>query len=246
MRLFCLTGRFDLLVVFGVGHPFFDKLLRQLLFVRSRLGWSLPSGAAWSGMSVHVRNVRLAADLELHASRGGYVGLCRLQKDEVNVRGLFRPLREKRGRGWHVKDLLRGGPGSVIRGRLAHADFLEDTRCAIAGLCLRQRLNPAPSECRIGDALTMTPPATGNGMSMPLEAAEMAIAPLAAYSTGSIPWLQARQAIAKACDGRFARRLAWAKWLHWMMTCSGFQATLAPAALRCRWLKSDLKIEGVF
>ncbi len=197
----------------------------------------LRSRAAWFGMSIHARNVRLAADLELHASTGGYVGLCGLQRGEVNVCGLFGPLRARRAQGPNPKQLLWGEPGSLLRQRLAHADFHEDTRRAIAGLCLRPRFASASSECRIGDALTMTPPATGNGMSMALEAAEMAIAPLAAYSTGRVSWLQARQTIAKVCDSRFAKRLAWAKWLHWMMTCPAFQATLAPAALRSRWLR---------
>ena len=63
----------------------------------------------------------------------------------------------------------------------------------------------------------MIPPVTGNGMSMAFEAAEMAIGPLAAYSRGESSWSEARESVAAACDRAFARRLAWARWLQWMM-----------------------------
>jgi 2-polyprenyl-6-methoxyphenol hydroxylase-like FAD-dependent oxidoreductase len=72
-------------------------------------------------------------------------------------------------------------------------------------------------ECCIGDAITMIPPVTGNGMSMAFESAELALNPLAAYSRGSVGWAEAREAIARRCDATFARRLAWARWLQWLM-----------------------------
>ncbi len=101
--------------------------------------------------------------------------------------------------------------------RLAGAVFDEDSFCSVAGLSLRPWRAAARSECCIGDALTMIPPVTGNGMSMAFEAAEMAIGPLAAYSRGESSWSEARQSVAAACDRAFARRLAWARWLQWMM-----------------------------
>jgi hypothetical protein len=56
----------------------------------------------------------------------------------------------------------------------------------------------------------MIPPVTGNGMSMAFESAEMAIDPLARYSTGLIAWGEAQPLIATACNRQFARRLRWA------------------------------------
>src|SRR5207302_9370024 len=79
-------------------------------------------------------------------------------------------------------DTLRGAPGSLLNGRLAEAKFDEDSFCSVAGLVLRPQKAPEKTECRIGDALTMIPPVTGNGMSMAFESAEIAIEPLAAYS----------------------------------------------------------------
>jgi hypothetical protein len=52
---------------------------------------------------------------------------------------------------------------------------------------------------------------------MAFEAAEIAIGPLAAYSHGEGSWGRAQQRVADACDRTFARRLAWARWLQWMM-----------------------------
>jgi 2-polyprenyl-6-methoxyphenol hydroxylase-like FAD-dependent oxidoreductase len=108
----------------------------------------------------------------------------------------------------------------------------EASFCSVAGLSLRPCSAATLSECCIGDALTMIPPVTGNGMSMAFESAEIAIDPLAAYSRGDSTWTQARQRIAYACDSAFSRRLAWARWLQWMMFAAPLQGTLASIILR--------------
>ena len=174
-------------------------------------------GGHWFGLKVHARNVPLAADLEMHTSMSGYVGFCRLRDGEVNVCGLFRrPGGSTDGaRPW--SEVLRGPPGTLLWDRLAGAVIERDSFCSVAGLSLRPCRAAARSECCIGDAMTLIPPVTGNGMSMAFEAAEMAIEPLAAYSRGESSWSEARQAVAVACDRAFARRLAWARGLQWMM-----------------------------
>ena len=178
-----------------------------------------PRGQAgfWFGLKVHARHVPLAAGLEMHGSQTGYVGFCRLKDDEVNVCGLFRRSASKPvvPRPW--TDVLRGQPGSPLWERLAGAVLDRDSFCSVAGLSLQPCRAASQSECCIGDALTMIPPVTGNGMSMAFEAAELAIGPLAAYSRGECSWSEARQNVATACDRAFARRLAWARWLQWMM-----------------------------
>jgi menaquinone-9 beta-reductase len=171
----------------------------------------------WFGLKVHARNVPLAADLEMHTSPTGYVGFCRLPGGEVNVCGLFRQSAGQTAGPHPWKDLLRGPPGTPLRDRLAGADFDETSFCAVAGFSLRPHRAAAQPECCIGDALTMIPPVTGNGMSMAFEAAELAREPLVTYSRGGTSWSQARQHVAAACDRAFARRLSWARWLQWMM-----------------------------
>src|SRR5205807_8069769 len=46
----------------------------------------------WFGLKIHARNVTLAADIEMHVTPDGYVGVCRLPGNEANVCGLFRRL----------------------------------------------------------------------------------------------------------------------------------------------------------
>src|SRR5207247_3708941 len=134
-------------------------------------------------LKAHARNVNLAADLEMHVSSTGYVGVNRVDHGQVNVCGLFRArpgqsLPESR------LQLLRGSPGSPLHERLATAEFDEASVCSVAGLPLKPQRAVAKDECCIGDALTMIPPVTGNGMSMAFESAELAAEPLAAYSRG--------------------------------------------------------------
>ena len=175
------------------------------------------NGRGWFGLKIHARNVPLAADLEMHGTQIGYVGFCRLQDGKVNVCGLFRrPAIEPRSPQPGAA-LLYGQPGTPLRERLTGAVIEQGSFCSVAGISLRPHRADSRSECCIGDALTMIPPVTGNGMSMAFEAAEMALDPLAAYSRGETSWNTVRQSVAAACDRAFARRLVWARWLHWMM-----------------------------
>ena len=193
-------------------------------------------GWRWFGVKAHARNVHLEADLEMHVLAHGYVGLCRLGDGEVNVCGLFR----RRASGGETsvsrEDLLRGRENSQLKARLAEARFEPDSFCSVAGLSLRPRRGVQDEECCVGDALTMTPPVTGNGMSMAFESAELAAGPIAEYSQSKLSWAEARLAIARACDKTFARRLACARALQWMMFSPLLRGWLGRAALRSEWL----------
>jgi 2-polyprenyl-6-methoxyphenol hydroxylase-like FAD-dependent oxidoreductase len=85
--------------------------------------------------------------------------------------------------------------------------------CAVAGFELgRQK---AGSElCAIGDAESMIPPFTGNGMSMAFQAAEFSLDPLERWSRGSLPWDSCVAEIREGLRRRFRRRLAAAQALH--------------------------------
>jgi 2-polyprenyl-6-methoxyphenol hydroxylase-like FAD-dependent oxidoreductase len=192
-------------------------------------------GFRWFGLKVHAQNVVLTADLEMHVVPNGYVGLCRLH-NEVNVCGLFRRAMAAPDLSKHREELLRGQPGTSLGTRLADAVFDQDSFCAVAGLALHPRHACAMPECCIGDALTMIPPVTGNGMSMAFESAELAIEPLSAYSRGEISWSRAREHVAEACDQAFAKRLAWAAWLQRLMFARFLQGKLGLALLRSDWL----------
>jgi 2-polyprenyl-6-methoxyphenol hydroxylase-like FAD-dependent oxidoreductase len=206
------------------------------------------NGWHWFGLKVHARNMPLQADLEMHIIKNGYVGLTRLPDSEVDVCGLFRRSSDRAGigvpaapltplnipRSW--QEVFKNGPPSELSNRLANASYDESSSCSVGGLSLRrQRAVDLPELC-IGDSLTMTPPVTGNGMSMAFESAELAIEPLVGYSEGKLDWPQAHEAVARACDRAFSGRLAWARVLQWMMFAPAFKGTLATLVLRSNWL----------
>ncbi len=194
-----------------------------------------PVGARWFGLKIHARNVTPVADLEMHVSDKGYVGVCNLGGGEVNICGLFRKRADKGGEAKGAYELLRGKPGSPLRARLAGTEFDEDSFCAIAGLSLRPQQAASRTGICAGDAITMIPPVTGNGMSMAFESAELAVAPLAAWSRGNISWNDARRNIARDCDAAFARRLVWAKWLQRLILTPSLQNPLVLLAARSEW-----------
>jgi 2-polyprenyl-6-methoxyphenol hydroxylase-like FAD-dependent oxidoreductase len=192
----------------------------------------------WFGVKAHVPRqwaVPLEADLEMHASAAGYIGVNRIGEGEVNVCGLFR-VREESRRPESRQEWLRGDPDSLLRERLRLAEFEPASFCSVAGLQLEPRRAAARAECCIGDTLTMTPPVTGNGMSLAFESAELAVEPLADYSRGGLDWPAARRRIAHRCDAAFAHRLAWARRLQWLMTSPAFQGRLGTVLLRSEWL----------
>jgi 2-polyprenyl-6-methoxyphenol hydroxylase-like FAD-dependent oxidoreductase len=192
----------------------------------------------WFGVKAHVPRgspVNLEADLEMHLSPSGYIGVNRINGGEVNVCGLFR-VREGARRPESKQDWLRGENGSLLHARLGAAEFDPDSFCSVAGLQLKPQRAAAEKECCIGDALTMTPPVTGNGMSMAFESAELAVEPLEVFSRSQLSWAQAKQQIATRCDVAFARRLAWARRLQWLMVSPALQGGLGSMLLRADWL----------
>ncbi len=193
------------------------------------------NGWRWFGLKVHVRNVELTADLEMHVSARGYVGLCRVDGGAVNVCGLFRRRADENRVPQNWRDWLRGQDGSPLNQRLATAEFDENSFCAVAGISLRPQRAVARGECCVGDSITMIPPVTGNGMSMAFESAEMAVEPLMAWSRDEISWTKARQTIAGRCDAAFAQRLAWAKWLQRMLLAPSLQNVLVRFVARSEW-----------
>ena len=193
-------------------------------------------GSRWFGLKIHACDVALVADLEMHVSPRGYVGLCKLKGGDVNVCGLFRKGASGTAASNDRLELLRGLPGSPLRQRLAAAGFIEESFCAVAGLCLQPERAASRAEICVGDAITMIPPVTGNGMSMAFESAELAIAALAGWSRGEATWDAARQQIARECDTLFARRLAWARQLQQLVLTPSLQRPLMMLATANDWI----------
>jgi len=219
----CLGGRW--LGEFGTG----------IVRANGRRAEPVTDGWRLFGLKVHARDVALAADLEMHFVPSGYVGLCRLAGGEVNICGLFRSKSVVPDLAQRWRDWLGGPPASVLHSRVAEARFDEDSFCSVAGLCLRRQRATQRKECCVGDALTMIPPVTGNGMSMAFESAELAIEPLAEFSYGQLTWDGARDEIATRCDRKFTPRLRWAAWVQRALFRPPARAALMFLAARSEW-----------
>jgi menaquinone-9 beta-reductase len=188
-------------------------------------------GFQWYGLKGHATSVTLDADLEIHLHADGYVGLCRLSDGRVNVCGLFR--REPGDKAPAPLERLTRSD-SLLGSRLRGASWDHKSVCAVAGL------PPYPQfggGCRVGDALAMPAPLTGNGMSMAFEGAELAVGPLVQFARGSRDWDSTMLSIRVAQRKRFEARLKWSSFLHKFLF-SGAGERLAPpmGGLCWRWL----------
>ena len=173
-----------------------------------------PQNGSWIGLKAHIRHPKGAADLEMHAGHNGYAGLASVEDGWTNVCGLFKLDRTLKAAG---KDLLptylAAGGNTTLAAALRATEWRDGSFSAVAGFELG-RQSPLPGILTLGDAESMIPPFTGNGMSMAFQAAECALAPLCAWSEGAISWQAASNTIRKSLRHRFKRRLAVAGMLH--------------------------------
>jgi 2-polyprenyl-6-methoxyphenol hydroxylase-like FAD-dependent oxidoreductase len=193
------------------------------------------AGWRWFGLKVHARGVQLPADLELHLNGHEYVGLCQLSDGVANVCGLFWRRGPEPGLRERWREMLSGPSGSALAEQMRDATFDESSFRAVGGLSLAPQRAARQREVCLGDALTMIPPLTGNGMSMALESAALARPHLTAYARGEQSWPATRQRIAHACDHAFARRLRWASVAQRLLTEGVAQRWAAGTILRTSW-----------
>ena len=184
---------------------------------QSGLVWAAgrrPCAGPWIGLKAHVRGLETSADLEMHSGPNGYAGLAAVEGGWINVCGLFRIDRTLHAKGPELLvRYLEAGGNRALAGKLGAAEWRGGSFCAVAGFELgRQRVIPG-LPC-LGDAESMIPPFTGNGMSMAFQSAEAACDPLAAWAGGGQSWEKTMNLLRAALERRFRRRLAVAQWMH--------------------------------
>jgi flavin-dependent dehydrogenase len=172
------------------------------------------TGARWYGLKAHARKIELHADLEMHFAGNSYLGLCRLPGGEVNISGLFRRTGSEAPLPRNVAGRLCAESSRALSDRLRHAEWDEESFCSVGGLPFRDRIEAEPGGICIGDALAMIPPVTGNGMSMALESASLALNPVTDFAEGRVSWEAASCTVTRACRDEFGARLRRAGWLH--------------------------------
>jgi menaquinone-9 beta-reductase len=187
-----------------------------------------PSKGAWIGLKAHVRDVDLAAGLEMHLGTNGYVGLAAVEEGWVNVCGLFRVQQGMQAKPSELLLAYSQQAGlEALAQRLQPATWRADSFSAVAGFVLGEQA-PLKGLATIGDAQSIIPPFTGNGMSMALEAAALAVTPLCRYAQQQQDWETTLDTLQQAAHRAFHRRLT--------LATSCQQLLLAP------WFRRPLEI----
>jgi flavin-dependent dehydrogenase len=188
-----------------------------------------PRPGRWIGLKAHVR-VPTSADLEMHSGSNGYAGLAGVGHGWTNVCGLFLLDREMPAKGADLLSAyLEAGGNKRLAAAIRAAEWRDGSFSSVAGFELGPQ--PAvPGLLCVGDAESMIPPFTGNGMSMAFQAAECALDPLAAWSAGRQSWSETRAMIQHRLRGGFRRRLMTAALLHRALLHSGLRSALGSLA----------------
>lgn len=167
----------------------------------------------WIGLKIHLRNLPLARGLEMHLGRNAYVGLCALPDGVVNLCGLFPRPRPTADSSAIVDRALRDAGLNTLADRVAAASPREGSFCAVAGLVFGEPRGASDSP-RIGDALGMIPPFTGNGMAIAFASAAAAVEPLAIWSRGGASWGDTVAELQRRMHRRFGPRVTLARACH--------------------------------
>jgi 2-polyprenyl-6-methoxyphenol hydroxylase-like FAD-dependent oxidoreductase len=108
---------------------------------------------------------------------------------------------------------LEAGGNPQLAASLRQAQWREGSFSAVAGFALGHQ-SLVPGLLRLGDAESVIPPFTGNGMTMALQSAESACGPMVAWAVGDLTWQAAVSTVRTDLTRRFKRRLAVARFLH--------------------------------
>lgn len=167
----------------------------------------------WLGLKVHMQGLERSVDLEMHVGRGGYVGLAPVEEGRVNVCGLFRRKRVRAKGSELLLSYLEENGLSKLAHELREAERDEGSFLGVSAFRLG-RQSVEEGICVLGDAESMIPPFTGNGMSMAFEAADSAVDPLISWVGSHTSWAETLMMIRGALAQRFRRRLFTARVFH--------------------------------
>jgi flavin-dependent dehydrogenase len=174
-----------------------------------------PSPSDWIGLKLHCHGLETKADLELHLGQHGYVGLSRIEDDRVNICGLFKQRSELKAKRADWLSLYLDLCGlSEVASRIRDSSVITDSHCGVAGV---EFARIPPNDDRhlcLGDAYSVIPPFTGNGMSLALESAALAYPHILDYTSGRFDWAETVCRINRAQHSAFDQRLRVARWLH--------------------------------
>jgi len=169
----------------------------------------------WIGLKFHCLGLKTAADLELHLGQHGYLGISAVENGRYNVCALFQRRPEIKA---HKTELLltylRACELESLAERLSQANIDPESHVGVAGISFAQTPPSNDAKLRLGDAYSVIPPFTGNGMSIALESAAIAFPEVQAYANEQQNWPQTVRRVQQDLHARFHKRLRYAQALH--------------------------------
>ncbi len=188
-----------------------------------------PCPGRWIGLKAHVR-ISTAADLEMHSGTNGYAGMACVEDGWTNVCGLFLIDKTLAGKGAELLPAyLAAGGNTRLADLLRTAEWRDGSFSSVAGFELGQQATVPDLMC-LGDAESIIPPFTGNGMSMAFQAAECAIEPVVSWANGRQAWSDTRLTLSKSLQNTFRRRLFAAALLHRALLHTGLRSAVGSLA----------------
>lgn len=171
-----------------------------------------PAPGGWVGVKAHFKNLPLVADLEMHLGRNAYIGLSRVEDSQVNVCGLFPGDSLKHIHRQELWNHIAKAAGLArLHTRLGAATIVPDSISTVAAF---RPGYPRNTQAAIGDAAAAIPPFTGNGMSMAIEGARLAVESLTPYGRGRSSWSSALADLHARMEQNFSRRMRLALVMH--------------------------------
>ncbi|MEM7790599.1 MAG: FAD-dependent monooxygenase [Verrucomicrobiota bacterium] len=170
----------------------------------------------WVGIKLHSTNLETNADLELHLGAEGYIGLSGVENGLTNVCGLFkiRPGLRCKKESILFRYLETSGLEKLSK-RIQASKIDPQSHVGVASMEFSQSSEDSnPAMIQLGDAYSIMPPFTGNGMSVAIESAEIASSFLIEYARDNLSWIEASKAIRTECRKRFRGRLQVAGVFH--------------------------------
>lgn len=184
------------------------------------------------GLKIHAANYPATADLEIHFGPGAYVGVSAIENGKVNICGLFQnpPSTPKMKPVQRLLALLKHARLSHLLRNCHSAELLTDSFCGVSNIQFGEQPVDPNLPAAIGDAGSIIPPFTGNGMSMAFQSAAIATAALTHYSAGHATWHNTCHTIRAMTHATFSRRLKTAALIHPLMLSPKGQPLLSLAA----------------
>ncbi len=177
-------------------------------------GRRLDRESQWIGLKAHARSLATSAPLEIHLGNQAYVGLSAVEDGRTNVCALFRKRPGvKASKGDLLEAYLRASGLDAVAERFKDGSPDQASHCGVAGIGFHSQRADA-TQARLGDFFQLIPPFTGNGMSIALESAVLAVEPMLAYARGEADWPEVCSAVEARNQKNFGWRLRAANALH--------------------------------